>query len=1247
MAAKPGKGRGRKKASRNNHNNNNASSVNVTMEKNTAIVHEKQNAAETERKQGEKIEIQLTEEDTVMDIKQFLLESKETCYVTCYDLLLRANDGSVHHVHDYNVISEVYDITKGGVFLEMVPALYDDRSIRVHVRHTKELLSLSDPNAPLSASPVPQNEKEQNKARNSGDTLKSEVPELPGLDYTEDVSDLLNNVLPPPPEDVKCVESILFSAFNPPPRYRRLVGDLLYLDVTTLEGNALCITGSTRMFYVNSCTAENFDPRPNKATLEATTLAALLQKISPMFKKAFREILDQKAAAHCFENVQPVLLPNSWLGSYPVPDHRRNSDRAANSLTLLYGSEPLGMPREWNEELQTCRELPHTTPLERLMRDRALYRVTSDFVDAAISGAVGVINGCIPPINSTDPEHLYMFLHNNIFFSVAVDTDLQKLSKKSTDVKSKTWSTGTPHSSSDKSSDVQVPNGGDHDGSSSEDSINGIEVVQDIHPESGQAESDMATYASVNNDLNGTKAYLEADVPGLYNLAVAIIDYRGHRVLAQSVLPGILQGDSLDTLVYGSLDNGKKIVWNEDFHSKVLEAAKRLHLKEHSVIDGSGNISKLAVAVDSKGIIGSDKRHYLLDLLRVTPRDANYTGPGSQNCILRSELINVFCQNFMKEKKSKDAKEHFSASPESSDHLDEIVFNPNVFTEFKLAGSPEEIDADENNVRKVSQYLTDVVVPKFIEDLSAHRVTPIDGQTLTEALHAHGINVRYIGKDILRDTDDHDVAPALSHLFNCLFGRCHALGVKEYTGHQSPGKHSRRQARRRGRKSLRNSQPLYMLVDSETLWSDIHKFAVIKYKFELSADDRLCVKKIFVLRNLCLKVGVTIAARKYDLNSTRPFQTSDILDLCPIVKHSMPVSKEAKELVEMGKLQFDEVTGPMHRDVATCCRYVMVVSVYVKYLAMISYHNGDMGGSLAHTQRELIINERCLGLDHPDTAHRQSLFCSSCYCNMALFYHGLHHTELSLHYMARALLLLNLSSGPDHPDIASTFINVAMIYQDMKNTNIALRYLQEALKKNERLLGKEHIQTALCYHALAIAFNSIGAFNLSLQHEKRTFDILVNQLGEGDSKTRDALNWMNSFKMRELQGAGGSETSGLSVNKSLNAALIGETLPRGRGIDERAARAVAGVRRKAAAKGLLRPPVRVQAQAVSSLTQLLHFINSGMAPDAVKNGCAHPKKEDNDLPANDAKNDREQVPAGLGEGLTSLDAKKRKAKVGA
>ncbi|KAG5053937.1 hypothetical protein JHK85_006447 [Glycine max] len=285
--------------------------------------------------------------------------------------------------------------------------------------------------------------------------------------------------------------------------------------------------------------------------------------------------------------------------------HRRDAVRAENALTLLYGNEPIGMQRDWNEELQSCREFPHTSPQER-----CLY-----FLSFLFNGAIGVISGCIPPINPTDPECFHMYVHNNIFFSFAIDADLEKLSKKLVDANSKSWSSSSLQSSSDKDS---IP----------------------VHGESQLAENEQATYASANNDLKGTKAYQEADVPGLYNLAMAIIDYKGHRV---SDLPGILQGDKSDSLSCTALLTMERKFAGFSFQG-VRGCQKCLHLKEHLVLDGSRNLFKLAAPVECKGIVGRDDRHYLLDLLRVTPRDANYTGPGSRFCILRLELITVYCQ---------------------------------------------------------------------------------------------------------------------------------------------------------------------------------------------------------------------------------------------------------------------------------------------------------------------------------------------------------------------------------------------------------------------------------------------------------------------------------------------------------------------------------------------------------------------------------------------------------------------------
>ncbi|KAE8790598.1 clustered mitochondria protein [Hordeum vulgare] len=58
--------------------------------------------------------------DNVIDVKQFLLDAPETCFYTCYDLILHTKDSSTHQLEDYNEISEIADISAGGCSLEMV-----------------------------------------------------------------------------------------------------------------------------------------------------------------------------------------------------------------------------------------------------------------------------------------------------------------------------------------------------------------------------------------------------------------------------------------------------------------------------------------------------------------------------------------------------------------------------------------------------------------------------------------------------------------------------------------------------------------------------------------------------------------------------------------------------------------------------------------------------------------------------------------------------------------------------------------------------------------------------------------------------------------------------------------------------------------------------------------------------------------------------------------------------------------------
>jgi protein TIF31 len=57
-------------------------------------------------------------------------------------------------------------------------------------------------------------------------------------------------------------------------------------------------------------------------------------------------------------------------------EHKRDAARAEDSVVLSYGTELIGMQRDWNEELQSCREFPHGNPQERFLLNHCMIFVT-------------------------------------------------------------------------------------------------------------------------------------------------------------------------------------------------------------------------------------------------------------------------------------------------------------------------------------------------------------------------------------------------------------------------------------------------------------------------------------------------------------------------------------------------------------------------------------------------------------------------------------------------------------------------------------------------------------------------------------------------------------------------------------------------------------------------------------------------------------------------------------------------------
>ncbi|KAH9715299.1 tetratricopeptide repeat (tpr)-like superfamily protein [Citrus sinensis] len=276
-------------------------------------------------------------------------------------------------------------------------------------------------------------------------------------------------------------------------------------------------------------------------------------------------------------------------------------------------------------------------------------------------------------------------------------------------------------------------------------------------------------------------------------------------------------------------------------------------------------------------------------------------------------------------------------------------------------------------------------------------------------------------------------------------------------------------------------------------------------------DEFQHLRKISILRGLC-------HIRDYDMECPNPFTRDDIVSMVPVCKHVGCTSADGRTLLESSKIALDKVkledavnygTKALARMIAVCGPYRRTTASAYSLLAVVLYHTGDFNQATIYHQKALDINERELGLDHPDTMKS--------YGDLSIFYYRLQHIELALKYVNRALFLLHFTCGLSHPNTAATYINVAMMEEGMGNDHLSLRYLHEALKCNQRLLGGDHIQTAASYHAIAIALSLMEAYSLSVQHEQTTLKIFQAKLGLEDLRTQDAAAWLEYFESRALE----------------------------------------------------------------------------------------------------------------------------------
>uniref|UniRef100_A0A6Q2YP14 Clu domain-containing protein n=1 Tax=Esox lucius TaxID=8010 RepID=A0A6Q2YP14_ESOLU len=335
----------------------------------------------------------------------------------------------------------------------------------------------------------------------------------------------------------------------------------------------------------------------------------------------------------------------------------------------------------------------------------------------------------------------------------------------------------------------------------------GFDVRDHYRPLGG----DHAAHTAATCDLRGVQAYARLDTEG---------------VTAQTIVPGILEKEQEQSVVYGSIDYGKTVLTHTRFLELLERTCEPLRIQRHLVLDHTHLPIELCSSTQTKGIVGNDGRHYIMDLLRSFPPDLNFlftedreelSEEGGQLlgyprqhrhglATLRPELLEAFVQyryelflkmvssGLKKQERDPETQEDIgdeelslTIAPGTQKAKDDLLRRDVLSEACKTAGSINDSCFDirfnpdicspevrfptecSEEVEKQRQLLKDAAVFLLANQIPAlrdcldHTALPMDGISLTWVLHQRGVNVRYLGT-LLEVLENTVERERLSHL---------------------------------------------------------------------------------------------------------------------------------------------------------------------------------------------------------------------------------------------------------------------------------------------------------------------------------------------------------------------------------------------------------------------------------------------------------------------------------------------------
>ncbi|KAI0127724.1 clustered mitochondria-domain-containing protein [Xylariales sp. AK1849] len=1076
-----------------------------------------------------KINMVASPQEQVHELRQSIIELPTAFQYSCFHLEFNGE-----RINDFVQISDVKGLGSESE-IKLIEDPYTEKEARIHVIRIRDLVGA---------------------AGDRTDTLQGVTPGISLFDAVSAEAEDSDNVqaggydfasaanpsatlLPKEEEPApKTVKSVALSSWNPPPYHLRQKGHLLYLLVTTNEGEQHQITSHVGGFYVNRSSNSKFDPAPRAAPKghSAHSLLTLIEQISPSFSDSFQQLLEYSTRRDPIATFQmtnaipaaPWLVPTT---SSTITQHSSDITRSQEGY-LIAGVDNTDSLRDWNEEFQSARELPKETVPDRVFRERFMSKLFADYADAAAKGAILVARGEVTPLNPTEGRDAQIFVYNNVFFSFGAD------------------GVGTFTSE-----------GGDD-----------------------------AARVATGKDVNGVRLVNQLDIDGLYSPATVVVDYLGKRIVGQTIVPGIFkQRDPGEhSIEYGAVEGKDVVAYDERFVETFEKLSKALRGKKHAVWDKDGQRFDLEASVETKGLMGTDGRKYVLDLYRITPLDVSWMEEvgtlGEDNnkdesdyphrmTVLRQELVEALRtqkwtewvnaelakrQKKLSETKSEstddektkekteagdeaqldESKEDGAAELEADGRIDASGFsfalNADAFSGQvpKTDAEKEEWAADEQQVRNACTYLRDSVIPEFVNDIKNSELPfPIDGESLTRMMHKRGINIRYLSKvmaacegprlqrlrelclqEIIARSFKHVAgkylrylpmpltSACISHLLNCFLGS--GLNSKPSADIDE---------------SLKTLYPdadlAFSNITPEGLRDEIAEQAARRFRFNLESDWQTQLKHLQVLREVSLKLGLQLQCKDFQFTSETSKAEAEKPASNGTTTNGVNGQSHGENKKKKKKTR-DGSPASVASSTSALCTFsaddIVNVVPIVKDSAPKSVISEEAleGGrhSIMQNQRKigqelllesLTLHEQIYGILHPEVARA--------YSTLAQIYYQLEEKEAAVDLARKAIIVSERTIGVDSAETLLYYLNLSLFLHGSGDSKSALLYVKHALDLWKVIYGPDHPDSITTLNNAAVMLQHLQAYHESRIWFEQALGVCERVMGKNSLSSASLL----------------------------------------------------------------------------------------------------------------------------------------------